>query len=211
MNGNQRKDHWERLYGTKKEDEVSWFQDEPKVSLALINQATAPRKASIIDVGGGHSRLVDHLLAAGYANVTVLDIAEAALAQARQRLGPRAIGIDWVVADITCWQPATAFDVWHDRAVFHFLTEPEDRAAYRKVLRRAVVPGGAVIIGTFAPEGPEMCSGLPVVRYAPLDLAAELGDDFQLIETAEESHRTPAGLIQRFQFSRFRVRPSSAG
>lgn len=209
MNGLGRKDHWEHLYGAKKEDEVSWFQEDPGVSLALINQATVPRTASIIDVGGGASRLVDHLLAAGHTNVTVLDIAEAALAQTRQRLGPRGSLVNWVVADITRWKPVATYDVWHDRAVFHFLTEPEDRAAYRKALRSALAPGGTIIIGTFAPEGPERCSGLPVVRYAPPDLAAELGEGFQLLDTVEDGHRTPAGAIQRFQFCRFKVKPVS--
>jgi ubiquinone/menaquinone biosynthesis C-methylase UbiE len=201
----ERKDHWQRVYSEKAESEVSWFQQHPALSLELIKSAHLPPDARIIDVGGGASRLVDHLLAAEYRNLTVLDVAEEALAQAQRRLGPAVSVVDWVVADITRWRPDVAYDVWHDRAVFHFLVEPEERAAYLRTLRRAVRSGGAVVIGTFALEGPERCSGLPVVRYSPQSLTRELGEGFELLESATEAHQTPSGKIQHFQFSRFRL------
>ncbi len=198
-----RHDHWQNVYITKDEDSVSWFQERPETSLALITRGGLPTDARIIDVGAGASRLVDALLAAGYANLTVLDIAPAALDQARARLGHRADGVQWVAADITAWMPPAPFDVWHDRAVFHFLTEAADRAAYRAALEAGVRPGGRAIIGTFAPDGPEKCSGLPVVRYSPEGLAAELGAGFRLIDSLTEAHHTPAGAVQHFQFSVF--------
>lgn len=203
-----REQHWQGVYTTKGEDEVSWFQDRPQTSLDLIAQTGLTAKASLIDIGGGASRLVDALLEAGWRDIAVLDIAAAALAKARERLGPRGAGadwsIDWIVADITSWQPQRRYDLWHDRAVFHFLTDPEDRAAYKSALRAAVAPGGHVVIGSFAPDGPERCSGLPVQRYSPASLQAELGPDFVLQQALQEEHRTPAGRLQHFQFSRFR-------
>lgn len=198
-----RRTHWQRVYETKDEDAVSWYQERPETSLELITRDGLPQTARIIDVGGGASRLVDALLDAGYRHLTILDIAETALDRARRRLGARAESVEWVVADITRWAPAEPFDVWHDRAVFHFLTDPADRTAYRAVLRTAVGPGGRVVIGTFAPDGPERCSGLPVMRYAPESLTAELGDGFRFLDSLTEDHRTPSGAIQRFQFSRF--------
>jgi SAM-dependent methyltransferase len=201
-----RRDHWEHVYTEKAEHEVSWFQQEPTLSLKLIKAAGVARDARIVDVGGGASRLVDCLLDRGYSNVAVLDIADSALAQARRRLGARASGVDWIVADITRWQPAAPYDLWHDRAVFHFLVEPEQRAAYRRVLATAVKRGSSVIIGTFALDGPERCSGLPVARYSPATLAEELGDEFVLVEQASEDHSTPGGKIQHFQFSRLQRR-----
>ncbi len=198
------KDHWTRVYADKSEDEVSWFQERPETSLTLIDRANLLPEAAIVDVGGGSSRLVDCLLARDYRNLTVLDIAEAALDRARRRIGPNARSVTWIAADILDWQPPARFDLWHDRAVFHFLTEAEDRLAYRAQLERNLTPGGTVIIGTFAPDGPERCSGLPVVRYAPETLTAELGDAFIFEDCLEESHTTPAGRIQNFQFSRFR-------
>jgi trans-aconitate methyltransferase len=194
--------HWERIYGEKADDEVSWHQARPATSLRLIANAGPGAGARIVDVGGGASRLVDALLDTGFQHVTVLDLAEAALDKAKRRVGRRASSVAWVQADVTCWAPEAAFDVWHDRAVFHFMVRPEDREAYRGTLRRALRPGGQAIIATFAPDGPERCSGLPVARYDPEALAAELGDGFRLVESCREDHVTPSGKVQRFQFSR---------
>jgi SAM-dependent methyltransferase len=202
-----RKNHWERIYSGKAERELGWFQERPTVSLELIARSSLPPDARIVDVGGGASRLVDCLLAGGYTDVTVLDVAEAPLAQARRRLGPQAARVTWIVADVTEWKPPAPFDLWHDRAVFHFLTDPDDRDAYRNVLRRAVRPGGIAIIGTFALDGPERCSGLPVVRYSPQSLRDELGAGFELLDGAADGHQTPGGAVQRFQFARLRLAP----
>ncbi|MGJ4948254.1 class I SAM-dependent methyltransferase [Bradyrhizobium sp. HKCCYLS20291] len=198
--------HWQTVYATKAETEVSWYQDDPATSLRLIREAGAGPSSRIIDIGGGASRLVDALLAAGYRALTVLDLSEAALAAARHRLGAAATAVDWITADVTSWMPHASYDVWHDRAAFHFLTEANDRAAYVARLRSAVAPGGAVIIGTFAPDGPEKCSGLPVVRYDAAGLAATFGDAFLLQDSCTEAHRTPWGSVQQFQFCRFRTR-----
>jgi len=196
--------HWQNVYATKGEAEVSWFQDSPTISLAMIRTANSDHGAAIIDVGGGASRLVDALLQDGYRDVAVLDLSANALDAARKRIGPAASKVDWIVADATTWRPAKTYDVWHDRAAFHFLTDPQDRAAYVERLQSAVAPGGQVIIATFAPDGPEKCSGLPVQRHDSASLAAELGPDFELVETRSEIHRTPWDSTQAFQFSRFR-------
>ncbi|CCD95545.1 conserved hypothetical protein [Bradyrhizobium sp. ORS 375] len=197
--------HWQTVYTTKAETEVSWYQDQPATSLRLIREAGAGPSSRIIDIGGGASRLVDALLAAGYGALTVLDISEAALAAARARIGAAAAAVDWITADVTRWTPPARYDIWHDRAAFHFLTDADDRAAYVARLRSAVVPGGAVIIGTFALDGPETCSGLPVVRYDAASLAATLGPAFELQDACTEAHGTPWGSVQQFQFCRFRA------
>lgn len=196
--------HWQRVYQTKAEDEVSWFQARPEISLELILAAGFPREASIIDIGGGESRLVDALLEQGHSDVTVLDLSSAALEVTRKRLGKRADEVKWIVGDATSWSPSASYDIWHDRAAFHFLTEAGERRAYMDRLRGALRPGGQVIIGTFAPDGPEKCSGLPVMRHDADTLAAELGPQFVLEETRRHGHETPGGNIQHFQFSRFR-------
>jgi SAM-dependent methyltransferase len=198
----ERKQHWEGVYSAKAEDEVSWFQAEPAQSLQFIRQCGAGRDAAIVDIGGGESRLVDRLLDAGYSDVSVLDLSARALEETRKRLGPRAAAVQWIAADITNWTPPRRYRLWHDRAVLHFLTGAEDRRAYARALLAAVEPGGCVVISTFALDGPERCSGLPVVRYSPETLAAELGAELRLVESAREEHRTPGGAIQRFQFSR---------
>jgi cysteine desulfurase len=195
--------HWKRVYSEKADDQMSWYQLSPRVSLELIARAGVDRDAPIIDVGGGASRLVDGLLDKGFHQITVLDIAEAALERAKQRLGPRAAMVTWVVGDITAWTPSRTYQVWHDRATFHFLVRPEDREAYRRSLLAALRPDSQAIIGTFASDGPEQCSGLPVVRYEPAALAAELGPGFRLVEAVREAHVTPGGKVQTFQFSRF--------
>ncbi|MDD1522199.1 MULTISPECIES: class I SAM-dependent methyltransferase [Bradyrhizobium] len=203
-----RSTHWDHVYATKGEAEVSWYQDSPAISLAMIRAAGSDRDTAIIDIGGGASRLVDALLQDGYRDVAVLDLSANALEAAKKRIGQAASTVDWIVADATTWHPARTYDVWHDRAAFHFLTDPRDRAAYVERLRSTVKPGGHVIIATFAPDGPEKCSGLPVQRHDSASLAAELGPDFELVETRSETHHTPWGSSQAFQFSRFRRRGS---
>lgn len=198
----ERQSHWQNVYQTKGERDVSWFQETPAISLDLIHATGVTTGASVVDIGGGASRLVDSLVDEGFV-VTVLDISEKALASSRDRLGPRSARVSWIAADVTAWRPDKSYDIWHDRAAFHFLTEPGDRAAYAACVQRAVPSGGHVIIGTFAPDGPERCSGLPVVRHDAASLAAVLGPSFRLIESRRHDHRTPGGAIQRFQFSRF--------
>jgi SAM-dependent methyltransferase len=198
-----RQAHWDSVYSTKAPDEVSWHQARPGVSLELIERTGKGRDARIIDVGGGASRLVDALLDEGFERVTVLDISPEALARARERLGDRARRVTWETADVSRWKSPATYDIWHDRAVFHFLVEPEDRRSYREAMAAALPRGGQAIIGTFASDGPERCSGLPVARYEPETLAAELGPGFRLVESTHEDHRTPTGKVQRFQFSRF--------
>jgi 2-polyprenyl-3-methyl-5-hydroxy-6-metoxy-1,4-benzoquinol methylase len=200
--------HWEGVYATKGESEVSWFQENPAISLEMIRQANPDHGAAIIDIGGGASRLVDCLLQEGYRSIAVLDLSATALEAAKKRIGPAAANIDWIVADVTTWQPAGPYDVWHDRAAFHFLTEPRNRAAYLERLQSALRPGGQTIIGTFALDGPEKCSGLPVQRYDGKSLASELGPSFELLDSRTETHHTPWNSTQAFQFSRFRRRQS---
>ncbi len=199
-----RETHWENVYATKGEHTVSWFQEKPDISLDLIRATGVTTTASIIDIGGGTSRLVDVLLDEGFKAVTVLDISEKALSTSKTRLGTRSAHVQWVVADITTWQPSQTYDVWHDRAALHFLTDPKDRAAYAERVLRALRSDGHVIIGTFALDGPERCSGLSVVRHDATTLGRILGQSFALIESRRHDHQTPAGATQRFQFSRFK-------
>lgn len=196
--------HWDNVYATKGETEVSWFQDSPTISHDMIRAANPDHDAAIIDIGGGASRLVDALLQDGYRDLTVLDLSANALDAVKTRIGQASSAVDWIVADATAWRPARIYDVWHDRAAFHFLTEPRDRAAYVERLRSAIAPGGQIIIATFAPDGPERCSGLPVQRHDSASLAAELGPEFELVETRRETHHTPWNSAQAFQFSRFK-------
>ncbi len=193
--------HWEQVYTAKAEGEVSWFEESPAVSLGRIESCGAGPADAVIDIGGGASRLVDALTGEGFNDVTVLDLSGTALAKAKARLGAKASRAGWIAADVTRWQPSRSFRIWHDRAAFHFLTAPEDRLRYRERLIAALKPGSYAIIGTFAPDGPEKCSGLPVVRYDGNALAAELGPSFELIETRNHNHVTPAGKVQKFQFS----------
>jgi trans-aconitate methyltransferase len=204
MNDVSRQRHWESVYATKGESEVSWFQETPALSLELIRFIGAIRSSGIIDIGGGASRLADGLVSQGFEDVTVLDLSAAALASARSRMGDKANRVTWIAADVTIWEPSRTYDVWHDRAAFHFLTDPEDQAAYVARLRRALRPGGHAIIGTFALDGPERCSGLVVSRHDAGSLAATLGGGFELINTRRHEHLTPWGTPQRFQFSTFR-------
>jgi SAM-dependent methyltransferase len=196
--------HWENVYATKGEDEVSWFQENPAPSLALLDRLGVDRASPIIDVGGGASRLVDRLLEKGFRNLTVLDLSESALNASRARIGPDSDRVTWVPADVTRWETEETFALWHDRAAFHFLTEAQDRAAYISRLHRFVRRGGYAIIATFAPDGPERCSGLPILRYDSASLAAAIGEAFTLVSTEPDAHVTPWGSEQRFQFSVFR-------
>jgi SAM-dependent methyltransferase len=203
MESKSRQSHWENVYASKSENEVSWFQENPAPSLALIAEIGAKPASAIIDVGGGASRLVDHLIEQGFHDVTVLDLSGAALEAAKARLGDRADKAHWRVADATSWEPSRTYDVWHDRAAFHFLTDARDRDAYLARLRRALTIGGHAIIATFALDGPEKCSGLPVERYDAARLAQTLGSGFKLLHSQRNEHATPWGAQQRFQFSVF--------
>ena len=195
------REHWEKVYNTKAPTEVSWFQEHAALSLKLIQEEANTKAASIIDVGGGVSTLVDDLLANGYEHLTVLDLSGAALAAARSRLGSQAARVKWVEANVLEAElPANGYDVWHDRAVFHFLTAEEDRQAYVKKVLHAVKPGGLVIVATFAEDGPTKCSGLPVRRYSATALHAEFGQPFELLGHERESHHTPGGNEQKFMY-----------
>ena len=200
------KSHWETIYRQKRPGEVSWYQPHLNVSLSLLANAGLSAGSRIIDVGGGASTLVDDLLARGVSDVTVLDISDHALAVSKARLGERADRVTWMEADIRRVPlPAASYDLWHDRAVFHFLTKAEDRRRYLATMREALKPGGHAILATFALQGPPRCSGLDVVRYSPATLYAEVGGDFRLIEALDEDHRTPANAVQQFLYCRFQV------
>jgi len=193
------KTYWEKVYTTKEPEAVSWYRAHLETSLALIERAAHSRSASIIDIGAGESTLVDDLLASGYENITVLDVSQAALDVTKKRLGLLAEQVKWVVADVTQMQlESFAYDVWHDRAVFHFLTSVEQRAAYVRNVAKAVKPGGHVIVSTFGPEGPTKCSGLEVMRYNTESLHGEFGPRFRLVESSNELHQTPFGTTQQF-------------
>lgn len=198
MNG---KEHWDSIYRSKSEEEMSWTQPEPHISLKLIREVCS--SGQVIDVGGGTSVLAERLLEQGY-KVTVLDISEAAIERSRKRLGAKENNIKWIVADVSAEPSLDPCDVWHDRAVFHFLTDPGDRAAYRKLLLQSVPVGGYAVIGSFAPDGPQKCSGLEVRRYDGPMLAGELGLQFTLLKSEPEMHMTPWGKQQSFQFSLFK-------
>lgn len=194
--------HWDEVYETRAETDVSWFEATPELSLDLIRRTNTAPEAAIIDVGGGLSHLAGALIEAGHSDVTVLDISETAITRL-DRHGGRVRGI---AADITAWMPDRLYKVWHDRAVLHFLTEEADRDAYRRALLASLVPGGQAIIATFAPSGPERCSGLSVRRYGREDLEAWLGDAFDMAESFEFDHLTPAQRVQRFHVGRLQRR-----
>lgn len=198
--------HWENVYSTKATDSVSWFQPHATLSMQLIRETGIDYDAAIIDVGGGASTLVDNLVGAGFSNLTVLDMSLAALAVAKARLGTNSSSIHWVEADITTVDLAKKnYEVWHDRAVFHFLTTKEDRQAYLDLVQQSVKTGGHVIIATFAEDGPTQCSGLPVMRYSVASLQAELGSRFTLLRSQEELHSTPFNTKQKFNYCYFRL------
>lgn len=199
-------DHWDGVYDAKDEAEVSWFEPAPRLSLDLIGRTNAPLDTAIIDIGGGLSRLADALVETGHSDVTVLDISE----QAVRKRGERGGTVRGIVADITTWRPERRYRVWHDRAVLHFLIDESDRDAYRHALLAALESDGQAIIATFAPTGPERCSGLPVRRYGREDLAAFLGEAFEVVESFEFDHVTPQQNIQRFHVGRLQRRSAPA-
>ena len=196
--------HWENIYQTKPANSVSWFQPSARPSLEMINATGIERSTPIIDVGGGASVLVDELLDNGFQDVTVLDIAAPALKLIQQRLHSRAYLVHWIATDVLAWKPQRSYGLWHDRAAFHFLTEAQDRLNYRDIVEHALIPGGWLILATFAEDGPERCSGLPVQRWSSDALAAEWGDGFELIQNLREVHTTPWGATQSFTWCRFR-------
>lgn len=199
-----RQDHWETVYRRRGPDEVSWHQEDPARSLELIARSGVGVDAPIIDVGGGSSRLVDGLVDRGYTNLSVLDLSATALAYARERLGSHARVVDWIEADVTEYPFEGSFDVWHDRAVFHFLIESADQDRYATQLATAVRPGGHAILATFSLDGPEQCSGLPVQRYSRESMSLAVGRSFETISFEEEAHITPTGVTQHFLYGLFR-------
>jgi ubiquinone/menaquinone biosynthesis C-methylase UbiE len=200
----QTKEHWENVYTTKAKDSVSWFQEHAETSINLIKEIHIEKNASIIDIGGGASTFVDDLLLLGYSKLSVLDLSRAALEASKARIGSAHKYVDWLVADITKIDfSENEFDIWHDRAVFHFLTEPKDRLAYVRTVLRSVKPKGHVIISTFAEDGPTKCSGLPVMRYSAESLQSEFGEILLLKNKRSETHRTPFGTTQNFIFCHF--------
>lgn len=203
-------EHWNHVYQTNASDDVSWFQIRPATSLKFIEACGVGKSDGIIDVGGGASVLVDFLLDAGYTQLAVLDISAAALDHAKGRLGARADAVDWFAADVTAFVPTRQFGLWHDRAVFHFLTDKADRLQYMETMKRTLTPEGHAVIATFAITGPEKCSGLAVTRYDGPAICAELGAEFQLLEQVNETHVTPWKTEQRFSYFRFARRGSDA-
>lgn len=199
-----RKEHWENIYSTKKSDETSWFQESPDVSLELIAESGVAKDAGIIDVGGGVSPLGGYLLGSGYTGIGVLDLSGAALAASREQLGGLADQVEWFEADVTTFEPPHRFGLWHDRAVFHFLTSKQERKEYVATLDRTLAPDGYLILASFALDGPEKCSGLEIVRYDEQRLAKEIGAGFTLLDVRHESHLTPWQSEQRFIYALFR-------
>ncbi len=205
------KTHWDDVYRTKRPDQVSWFESEATLSLALIQRVAPDRASTIVDVGGGAATLVDGLLNAGYSRITVLDLSAAALGQAQHRLAERAEAVSWRDADVlTAELPANAFDVWHDRAVFHFLVNATDRVRYVSQVRHALRPGAYALVATFAEDGPTRCSGLEVARYSPDALHTEFGADFRLVVSQRQMHLTPWGARQAFTYCLCRYEPHAS-
>ena len=196
--------HWERLYMEREPEQLSWYQPVPEISLALIEEAGLPLDAAILDVGGGTSKLAGLLVARGYRDVTVADISQAALQRARAELGSAGRPVTWVQADVRVHDFARGFDLWHDRAVFHFMVKAGDRDRYVAVLRRTLRPGGHAILATFSPDGPTHCSGLPVARYEADELSRLVGADFELVSSRLDQHRTPSGRSQSFVYVHLR-------
>ena len=201
MNAANRRDHWENVYSSKAFNDVSWFQPRPERSLQLVERTAVGRDDAIIDIGGGASTLVDHLLDGGFTDVTVLDVAGKSLEQAQKRLGERAAGVEWIVSDVTTFRPSRTWQLWHDRAALHFLIDEQDRARYVEVLKTALAPGGHVVLAMFGPDGPLKCSGLEIRRYS-IDMVEDLlGPEFQLQCQELENHITPMGSNQQFLYS----------
>jgi ubiquinone/menaquinone biosynthesis C-methylase UbiE len=198
------KSHWEEIYTTKVSTDVSWYQTHPSLSLKLIEATEIGKEQSIIDVGGGTSMLIDFLLNKRFTELAVLDISSSALEIAKTRLGVKAENVEWIEADITEFQPSHHFDLWHDRAVFHFLVNEEDRSKYVNVLKRTLVPGGHIVIATFAIDGPKRCSGLDTVQYDVESMCSQLGDEFVLLDKLDEKHITPGNKEQKFTYFMYR-------
>ena len=199
-----RKQHWESIYQSKQSNEVSWFQPTPETSLAFIKQFNVPLNAKIIDVGGGDSLLVDHLLKLGYQNITVLDISESALSRAKQRLSDNAGKINWIVADASEFEPTELYDFWHDRAAFHFLTEEKEIENYLNTVKKSIKSNGIFVLGTFSEQGPKKCSGIEIKQYSEASMSARLRKFFEKIKCISIDHKTPFGTIQNFVFCSFK-------
>jgi 2-polyprenyl-3-methyl-5-hydroxy-6-metoxy-1,4-benzoquinol methylase len=196
--------YWDGIYRTRSPQEVSWYEPVPETSLSCIDAALTDGARSVVDIGGGASRLVDHLVRMRLSRIAVLDVAETSLQVAKRRLGDRQDHVEWIAADVTKVHDIGRFGIWHDRAVFHFLTDPADRASYVALCARTVMPGGTAIVATFAKDGPEMCSGLPVHRYATDELTEQCGPTFELIGSERHMHTTPRGAQQPFLYASFR-------
>jgi 2-polyprenyl-3-methyl-5-hydroxy-6-metoxy-1,4-benzoquinol methylase len=194
------KDHWENIYATKELPKVSWYQPTPATSLRLVKSAVSKKDAEIIDIGGGDSFLIDKLLAEGYSNLTVLDISKNAIDRAKQRLGADSEKVNYVVSDIIDFNPENQFDIWHDRAAFHFLTDDEEIKRYIDIAKRAIKHGGNLIVGTFAEDGPDRCSGIRIKKYSSTDLIQLFSDEFDLVKGFNEKHNTPFNTTQNFTF-----------
>ena len=201
-----RKNHWEKVYHTKSSHEVSWYQSHPIISLQWIQESGLSKEAAIIDIGGGDSLLVDHLLQLGYENITVLDISETAIQKSKARLGDREKKINWIVSDVLELEPDKKYDLWHDRAAFHFLTEPTDIKKYVQLAHQSIAENGCMIIATFSDEGPMKCSGLDIQRYSEKSMENVWDSHFKLTDTLQKDHITPSGGKQNFLFSRFAKR-----
>lgn len=200
----ERKQHWDTIYHSKDLEETSWFQPTPLDSLKFIEELNIPKSASIIDVGGGESLLVDHLLDLGFEDLTVVDVSKVAIAKAKQRLGSRADLVNWIVSDVTSFEPTRSYDLWHDRATFHFLTDDRDIYIYVKIASQAIKAGGFLIIGTFSKEGPDRCSGLAIKNYSDSELNELFSGSFVNIHSTYLNHKTPSGQLQNFVFCSFR-------
>ena len=200
------KNYWDNIYKSKSETDVSWFQGVPKKSLELISEVNLNPDDSIIDIGGGDSHLVDHLLDNGFKNLSVLDISSAALKRAKERLGEKAGQVKFIASDITKFQPTEKYKLWHDRATFHFLTKAEDVKAYLEIANRAIADDGYLIVSTFSKTGPEKCSGLPITQYSDADLKLLFETYFSNIKCFEDTHQTPWGTGQNFVYCGFKKR-----
>ena len=203
MENFSRKEHWENIYTTKELTDVSWYQPVPETSLAFLAQSGLPKNAKIIDIGGGDSLFVDHLMKAGYSDITVLDISAHALERAKARLGDKASRVKWIVSDASAFSPAETYDFWHDRAVFHFLTEENDIKSYMSILAKGIRPGGNLVIGTFSEQGPEKCSGIKIKQYSETSITERLKSAFNKIRCLTVDHKTPFNTIQNFLFCSF--------
>ncbi len=204
MENFDRKKHWENIYQTKRLDEVSWFEPVPETSLGFLKQFNIPAAAKIIDIGGGDSFLVDHLLDAGYQDVTVLDISGSAIDRAKTRLNVRANRVKWIVADAATFKPSEKYDFWHDRAAFHFLTKEQEIEGYLDTVQKSIQPTGILVIGTFSEQGPKKCSGIEIRQYSETSMAERLKKSFEKIKCITVDHKTPFGTLQNFIFCSFR-------